>query len=422
MPSCPKCLKTFKQLSQFTRHTQKKIPCSVVAQTTPEETDTFRLNSLQLNKQIPFTTRKEQGIYFTPRPARNLIYETLKDRPPPKTVLEPSFGSGEFIEDIRTRYKDAHITGVELNPTLFKSNTHEGTYHNADFLKTTLQNKFDLIIGNPPYFITKDKNPNCMTGRPNIYVAFLYKCLTEHLNTNGILAFVLPTSLFNCSYYEPMRKYIATHCTVILAKDLDVKYYQTAQDTMVLILENKPDPTRQFILERNNCCFLSPNKPQLEKLLQGTTTLSALGFAVKTGDVVWNQEKTNLDSTDGTLLIYSSNIVNSTLVLNNLHGTEKKQYIKNFRKDPQTGPTILVNRGYGNVFAFNFVLVKEKTFYAENHVNMISPTNTEALQKMDIVMSSLSNPKTQQFVELFVGNGALSKTELEHVLPIFTEL
>jgi type I restriction-modification system DNA methylase subunit len=418
MPTCPKCLKTFTQLSQYERHEKKKIPCaSEQPQQLVNQEDPFRLNSLKLNKQIPLQNRKEQGIYFTPRPARELIYANLKTHP--KSVLEPSFGSGEFLEDIKQRFPQAKLTGVELNETLYKTNKLEGNFINADFLKTDFQEQFDLIIGNPPYFITKDKNPSCMNGRPNIYVAFLYKCLTQHLTKGGTLAFVLPTSLYNSSYYEPMRKYIAKNCTITFLQSLDVKYYQTAQDTMVLILENNPDPTKAFILERNDCFFLTPHKKQLQSLLQGTTTLKVLGFQVKTGDVVWNQEKENLTSKEGTLLIYSSNIVDSTLVLDNLQGSEKKQYIKGYKKTPQTGPTILVNRGYGNVFSLNFTLVENKTFYAENHVNMIIPTTEAAKNHIETVISSLKKKQTQEFIELFVGNGALSKTELESVLPIF---
>jgi adenine-specific DNA-methyltransferase len=52
-----------------------------------------------------------------------------------------------------------------------------------------------------------------MTGRGNIFVQFIYKCLTEHLKENGILAFVLPTSFYNCSYYSPCRNYIRNNCS-----------------------------------------------------------------------------------------------------------------------------------------------------------------------------------------------------------------
>ena len=44
-------------------------------------------------------------------------------------------------------------------------------------MKYKSETRFNCIIGNPPYFIVEDKNPKCMIGRPNIYVAFLYKCL-----------------------------------------------------------------------------------------------------------------------------------------------------------------------------------------------------------------------------------------------------
>jgi hypothetical protein len=34
-------------------------------------------------------------------------------------------------------------------------------------------------------------------------------------------------------------------------------------------------------------------------------------------------------------------------------------------------------------------------------------------------MASLGDEKTSQYISMFVGNGAMSKTELENALPIF---
>lgn len=421
--SCKTCLKDFKQKSQYERHIQRKNPCkapqSVVSIVLKEES--FRESSMKLNKSLSKETRKAEGIYFTPKKARDLLFEQFdKLKVKPKHILEPSFGSGEFIEDAISKYPKAKITGVEYNETLYKAYKNESaTLIHNDFLKFSSDEKFDTIIGNPPYFVIEEKNPKCMVGRPNMYIAFLYKCLETHLADNGYLGFVIPTSLFNCSYYEPMRKYISECCTIHFIKELDVKYYETQQDTMLIIIQKKKDTKQNYIFKRNNSIYISPYANDLNNLVKNTKTIKELDLYVKTGDVVWNQEKEKLNDS-GTLLIYNTNIVNGQLVLNNIPSKEKKQYIKGFHKTPISGKAILVNRGYGNVeYKFNYVLVDMKEFFAENHVNMILPKKSGTEANLEVVKKSFEDVRTCEFIQKFVGNGAMSKTEIEYVMPIY---
>ena len=152
--------------------------------------------------------------------------------------------------------------------------------------------------------------------------------------------------------------------------------------------------------------------------MAGSTTIRDLGFAVKTGNVVWNQVKEHLteDVSKGTLLIYASNIKDSTLSLNNLLGTVKKQYVKDLEKQTLNGPVILVERGYGNAYSFNSVIVDKQGFYAENHLNVIYPVTGSDITR---IATSLKDPRTVQFVKLFNGNGTISSSDLETLIPIF---
>lgn len=421
--SCSTCLKDFTQKSQYDRHMIRKTPCKapkVINETIKniiESNNSFRELSNKLNKELSKEIRQNQGIFFTPKKARDLLFDKLEFTP--TNILEPSFGSGEFIEDAILRYPNSKITGVEFNEKIFKSYTNKNAnlFH-SDFMKYKSDTKFDCIIGNPPYFVIKDKNPLCMIGRPNIYVAFLYKCLELHLADSGILAFVLPTSLYNCSYYEPMRKYIYTNCSILFVETLDVKYYETGQDTMLIVIKKEKDSSHQYFYKN----YITPYYKELNELVKGTTTIKELGLFVKTGDVVWNQEKEKL-SNKGTLLIYTTNIVDKQLVLDNIvsNKQEKKQYIKDYHKTPIRGKAILVNRGYGNAtYKFNYVFVDLKEFYGENHVNMILPRNKKDEKNLELVKKSFDDPRTSEFIQKFVGNGAMSKTEIETILPIFS--
>ena len=445
---CERCGKEFTKKAGLTTHMKRKNPCKAPDALIQKEINK-KLVKVAPHLEVPLTEfrdvskgfhesmskdeRQKEGIFFTPKKVRELLFEELaKLKVKPQTILEPSFGSGEFLLDARRLYPDALVTGVEMNKTLYAS-LKQPNLVCADFM-TWNGPPVDLIIGNPPYFVIKDKNPLCMTGSPNIFVGFLYKCVTEHLNQDGFLAFILPTSLMNCSYYQPMRKYIANTMTVHAATILKkAGFYDTTQETMLLVLQKKKT-TDNFILKvPNGSVYLTPKYMELRTLLKETTNLESLGLSVKTGSVVWNQVKDQLVD-HGIVLIYANNIRDGVLEIGRIKGTEKKQYIKeNFVKKhyedkedlcvaPLTGPSILVNRGYGNSgsnYAFNFVKVDMEKYYAENHVNVIYAKTKNAEKMLDRVVKSFQDPRTAQFIEWFVGNGALSAKELEQVLPVF---
>jgi hypothetical protein len=65
-------------------------------------------------------------------------------------------------------------------------------------------------------------------------------------------------------------------------------------------------------------------------------------------------------------------------------------------------------------------MVDMKEFYAENHVNMILPKNSDAEANLELVKKSFEDVRTCEFIQKFVGNGAMSKTEIESVMPVFS--
>lgn len=379
----------------------------------------FRHASVQLTASLSKEEKQNQGIFFTPKEDRDKVFEILdREGVKPTTVLEPSFGSGEFLEDLYERYPTAKITGVELNPLLFRSQTRPNIVH-KDFLE--YKRKHRLIVGNPPYVVieSSDETLKCQTGRPNLFVQFLYKAIEVNLAQNGYLAFVLPTSLFNCIYYEPMRRYLFEKTTILAVEPLSGKYLDTAQKTFALVLR-KGKRNDDFFVVRNGNCYLTPHYRELRELLEGSRTLAELGYSVKTGEVVWNQVKEKLSDT-GTLLLYSSNFNTGKVILNNLK-ENKKQYIQDVSKPSLSGKSILINRGYGNAdYRLVAVLVDYPAYYVENHVNVIRPTTPYAIENIQKVYESLCDARTAKFIEYFVGNGALSKTEIENCVPIWLD-
>jgi adenine-specific DNA-methyltransferase len=403
----------------------------------------FRSTSTTLHAELSKDTRQAEGIFFTPALIRTRLFELLTPHlsVPPSRILEPSFGSGEFLHDAADRFPSptTKLIGVELNRAAFLATAasistlpapERFCLSNADFLRFTgCPHNADLIIGNPPYFVTDQKDPRAVKGRSNIFILFLYKCLTEHLAPGGLLAFVLPTSLYNSAYYDPCRKYIRDNTTILAleAAPVDAAFYETAQDTMLLVIQNTP-PTASpppFILEWAGATYINPHATALRAATATATTIAALGCAAKTGEVVWNQHKEKLTDNPATAgthpttrVFYATNIKKDNTLTFAPPGKNKHPYICGFTGPaPNVGPAILVARGYGNTtYTINFARVPAgQMFYGENHVNVITGPATA----LETIAASLSDPRTAEFIRQFVGNGALSKTELETVLPIW---
>jgi adenine-specific DNA-methyltransferase len=164
--------------------------------------------------------------------------------------------------------------------------------------------------------------------------------------------------------------------------------------------------------------IFTENAERLRGLLEGSTTLKSLGYSVKTGSVVWNQHKDKMtDDNTKPLLIYNSNVgADHTFVLKTFSNPEKKPYIN--LPNGQTDPVIVVNRGNGNTaYSLTYAFIDgRQPYFVENHLNVIhKPTGADYPR----ILRSLQDPRTTEFLKLFIGNGGLSKTELENFLPIY---
>ena len=403
--------------------------------------------SKKLTTDINKTEKKNNGIYFTPPETIHKNIEFLKPYFNNITsILEPACGSCEYILNINNQLlkspeynNNVNITGIELNNTIFEAikqyETDNITLINDDYLKREFNTKYDLIIGNPPYFVMKktdvDKSYyNYFDGRPNIFILFIIKSLNL-LNANGIISFVLPKSFLNCLYYDKTRKYIINNYNILnIIECSDDKYIDTQQNTILLIIQNsknnKPNNNLSHTLNITEYTIFGTldNIKQLKSLYHNSKTLYELGFTVSVGNVVWNQCKSCLtDDNKKTLLIYSSDISNNKLAIKKYNNGDKKNYIN---KKGINGPLLVINRGYGvGTYHFNYCLINETFDYLiENHLICIkynddSLSNDELIVKYNQIINSFDNEKTSEFIDIYFGNNAINTTELYKTLPIY---
>lgn len=393
-----------------------------------------------LTETISKDDKKNNGIYFTPPKtiAKNLevLDSHMKNI---KSVLEPSCGSGEFILLLDQQFKKLNlnidIDAIEFNKTIYnsikKNVSNNIKLYNENYLLYDNSKTYDLIIGNPPYYVMKKKDVpksyhNYFNGRPNIFILFIIKSL-KILNKNGILSFVLPKNFLNCSYYDETRKYISEHYKILTIMECNDKYIETQQSTIILIVQKTLEQTHNddYILKSGSYTIfgLPENIIKLTKLYENSSTLSKSGFKVCVGNIVWNQCKDELtnDSTK-TRLIYSSDIKNNKLDIRSYSNKEKKNYIN---REGDNSPLLVVNRGYGiGNYKFQYCLLKGKLNYLiENHLICIKYnkeiSDIELIELYKKIIKSLENKKTHEFIALYFGNNAINTTELSEFLPIY---
>ena len=398
----------------------------------------FSSLSKELTKKLGSKEKKDNGIYFTPNSIiTDMIDECKKHNKKIKTVLEPSCGSCQVVNKVDKAFENIKIDGIEFNNTIFTEikeleHTNNTNLINDDYLKYYPEKKYDLIIGNPPYFVMSKKEVDAkyhqyFTGRPNIFVLFIIKALGE-LSMNGILAFVLPKNFLNCNYYNELRKHITENFKIVSVKDhSNEKYIETGQDTITLIVQkkNKKKINCKYVLKfgENTIFNTIDGIKKLKKYFKGATTLKAMKFEVKVGTVVWNQVKDKLtnDNTK-TRLIYSSDIVDNKLSIKEYKNPEKNNFID---QEGSTDLLLVVNRGYGKgKYKFSYCLIDtEKEYLVENHLICIKSLEelerNILLEKYNLIINSLKSEKTKSFIELYCGNNALNTKELAEVVPIY---
>lgn len=421
--------------------------------------DQFNQLSLILTKTLTKEVKKAQGIYFTPKSISTQLVDTALTFIKNKnnlSILEPSCGTCELVQVLDELVENASFTCYELNQDIYQSLStlcfkSKIKFINSDFIKNNDETLYDLIIGNPPFFVCKKESIpkqylKHISGRPNMFGLFILHSLSK-LKKDGILAFIVPKSFFNSIYYASIRNYIRETCVILNIKDYknNNDFLDTEQSTFGLILKKIKDlsdndvetvSNLEQVLELNDCNYslripesgnyiFTPDASKLKTYIENSTTLQKLGLAVKTGTIVWNEKKELLTKDkSNTILLYNTNVTNDNkILLTSFKNLDKGQYIN---LEGSTDPIIVVNRGNGNAsYNFKYALINDlkKPFLVENHLNIIYSENgigkKELINLYKKIIKSFEHEKTKEFIQLFFGNNGLSKTELETILPIY---
>lgn len=101
----------------------------------------------------------------------------------------------------------------------------EWNIRHEDFLKEIIEERFDYIVGNPPYItyhdmtdeqrsLLKEKFKTCEHGRSDYFYAFIEKSINV-LNDGGKMIYLVPYSVMTNKFARELRKFIKSYITMI---------------------------------------------------------------------------------------------------------------------------------------------------------------------------------------------------------------
>lgn len=409
---------------------------------TKKHEDQFRSETLNYIEEEGIDRRKSLGQYFTPKKIREKLISKLPDsflNQKNLEVLDPGCGTGEFLLTVKNLLDSPNLYGWDIDEKMVEISREvvpEVNIEKTNTLKKDLENRFDLVVGNPPYYEfnpdeeIRKKYEEVINGRLNIYGLFIYQGI-KLLKNGGYLAFVNPPSMNNGAYFSKLREFIVRNSNIEFLTVLDdAELFHDAQQSTMLFVLKKGENHGDYIFDKNGVMIFSENANYLKRKFKDKLSLKEMNYEVKTGGLVWNENKDILtDEPEGNVpVIWSHNITEEGLKLDN---HQKPQYADT--GEPSVGPAIVVNRvvgkpGSGEIKA---ALIPEgMEFIGENHVNVIFPPEKKQPllsqngvkleeQKLDLedILEQLNSPEKLKVVQSITGNTQLSKTELERLFP-----
>lgn len=334
--------------------------------------------------QMPKDRRKKYGQFFTSSETA-MFMSNLFNIPNKKhiKILDPGAGSGILSAALLEMLQDKNFETIELICYENDNNILPLLKSNLDYLQKNSQinlnykiieknyitsqaddfnhlkfsessnNKYDLVIGNPPYLkIAKDAPealamPQICYGAPNLY--FIFAAMSLHnLKQDGELVYIIPRSWTSGAYFKQFRKYFLTfgsieYLHIFVSRNKVFEEEQVLQETMIIKVKKKKEKSSKIVISTSvsNSDFININSfsAKYEDIVVGNDlyvflpcnndelsiikrlqklhyTLPDIGLKMKTGLTVdfRNRELlTDIPNDSSVPIFYSQHIKNGTI-------------------------------------------------------------------------------------------------------------
>ena len=222
-----------------------------------------------------FKTRLYSSLHYTPSfLARSIVEFSLSkidlNEKENIKILDPACGSSEFLLEVLKQLKslgyqnNIETHGWDISETAINISNFLLNYEKREWgerlavnirkvdnsLTEDWNNDYDLILMNPPFLswelMNKDDREivseilgETNRKKPNLASAFVYKSI-NHLNENGVLGTVIPSSILLMDSYKKLRNNIKEQLSLLLVGKLGNYVFKEALTDVSILIGKKP--------------------------------------------------------------------------------------------------------------------------------------------------------------------------------------
>jgi len=492
----------------FKKFTVKRLDEAVLAVAKAIGTAAAKLPVIEASYQLgnvytsllPETDRASAGVFYTPPSLSHRLIDMATDAGvnwATARVIDPACGGGAFLTPMGLKIAAAlgdrpakeilihiqtHLVGWEIDAfggwltQVFVEAALKDTIKKAgirpkplvkivdslEIPKLKENERFDLVMGNPPYgklkltsFI-RERYKDSLYGHPNYYGLFTHLAL-DLTRKGGMIALLTPTSFLSGEYFKNLRILIRQQS---LPKEIDFVairkgvFEDVLQETMLTVYLKKPAiratvrvnlleiglndvlqiaTSGEFLLPLDlSAPWILPRTPEQVRPVKAMQNMGCIlkdwGYKVSTGPLVWNRHKKQLfDKKEGPSFypVVWAEAVTATgeFILR----AEKKNHKSHFKfKEGDDWlvtkkPCILLQRTTAKEQGKRLIaaalpsqlLQHKKGVVIENHLNMILPLNGTPVVSPEVLAVFLNSRATNEAFRAISGSVAISAYELE---------
>jgi hypothetical protein len=335
----------------------------------------------------------------------------------------------------------------------------------------------DLVIGNPPYCKIplspelRDKYSRSLFGHANLYGLFTDMAITW-ANPNGYIAYVTPTSFLGGQYFKSLRSLLTSEAQPIAMDFVSERkgvFEEVLQDTMLVVYNKnnrkknadknrtvnvhslKSNGDGKTVIRKDIGCFqlpvgsedpwLIPKEPEqielVRKIIKMPGRFNRYGFAIITGQLVWNRNKVRMCSEHlpGSYPIIWADAIGKggEVKLKSNHPHRLLYFMPSDMQEflITKKPCILIKRTTAKeqkrrIFASLLpqnLISNNGGVVIENHVNIIKPISEETAISLETLVALLNSDMFDTIYRLISGSVAVSAFELNNIpLPSLSSM